>query len=400
MNSFFLFVCFIIMWLMIFGVCLYYTGLVKEKNRIHTLYYTITSLFLTMILWLIAGYSLAFHDNGIVIGDLDWSIFNLGNFIESEEQSLDIFQMLFQMSFCMYAVVMLNGAIVERVNLKSFLLFLPLWILVVYIPLVYWIWSDSGWLMELGVLDFSGGMVVHISAGVSSLVLAKILGKRHIENLPKAPNNIILVFLGTIFICFGWFGFNAGPVGEVNALTGMILVNTVVAIICGACGWTVTEYAKSGQLSLMGLLNGTIVGLVGSTSGVAYVSPVAMMMITFTAGIVCCFVVMFIQNKTNIDDAVDSFGMNAIGGIVGSLGTGFFATTAMNSDGADGLINGGVTLMGKQILGIIISISLSALGTYLIAKLISAISPLRTTKKEEDIGLDYAIYGEEAVKKN
>ena len=307
MNNIFLWLCFGVMWLMVFGVVLYYIGMIDRKYIRHTLVLGIITILSTTVFWLAMGYSLSFY------GNIQYSIFS--DLILPDE----VVSLVLQLLFCLYAVIMLVGSVLERSNWKYIALYVPLWILFIYAPVCYSLWGEQNWLSDIGVLDYSGGLVVHATAGIGSLVLARTLP---IRSKITGPSDIqeIMAFIGMVFITLGWFGFNMAPSGEMGEAAILIWLNTLISIIGGGISWFLTRRVLEQQISVFDLMNGMIVGLVG------YVGPSASLLISIIVCIACPIVIERIhQYFPNFDDAGDSFGMNAIGGIIGSILTGILA---------------------------------------------------------------------------
>lgn len=343
---------------MIFGSALYYLGILNSKLTEQNLLFFTVTLLVSMLVWLFMGDSLAFSGDFWMIGDMHKGLFHLANL-----NAADLLESLFQLCFCLYAVVMLIGAIMDRETWIKYVVITGLWVLFVYAPLARWFWSDVGWLKEIGVLDYSGGMVVHISAGVSSFILAWKMGRRKLNGKPSKRH--FLPFLGTIFICAGWFGFNAGPAGELNKLAIVILFNTFLVIVCGSVGTCLASYLLTKKITLLTVLNGMIVGLVASTSSVGYTAPLYAGLIAAITGFIYIWINDKWLEKVAIDDAVGSFGMNGIGGIVGSLATGVFA----NKKGI--LFCGNMDQLLKQLLGVGITIIFSIVMTLFICRIVT-----------------------------
>ncbi len=313
MNNIFLWLCFGVMWLMVFGVVLYYIGMIDRKYIRHTLVLGIITILSTTVFWLAMGYSLSFY------GNIQYSIFS--ELILPDE----VVSLVLQLLFCLYAVIMLVGSVLERSNWKYIALYVPLWILFIYAPVCYSLWGEQSWLSDIGVLDYSGGLVVHATAGIGSLVLARTLPIRS-KITESSDVQEIMAFIGMVFITLGWFGFNMAPSGEMGEEAIRIWLNTLISIIGGGISWFLIQRVLEQQISIFDLTNGMIVGLVGSTCSVAYVGPGSSLLISIIVCIACPIVIERIhQHFPNFDDAGDSFGMNAIGGIIGSILTGILA---------------------------------------------------------------------------
>ncbi|WP_179854181.1 ammonium transporter [Streptococcus agalactiae] len=335
----FLLLCILSMWLMIFGVAFYYFGSLHQSLTSRIIYQFVLTVLITTIAWFMGAYFLGFEGHFKTV------------FQFQEADGKQIVNCLFQLCFALYAVVMLIGSIIDRVQTKRLLLAVVSWLLLVYTPLAYLIWNSEGVFAKMGVLDFSGGMVVHLSAGLSSYILAHVIGKsEHQHNKIKNDN----LFLGMILITFGWFGFNMGPVGEWNSQAIMILLNTIFAIIGGGLAWTLAAKWNGEEEKTGSLLNGIIVGLVTSTAGVGYLLTWQLLAVTFFASLFTYFVTDYVAKAFAIDDVVSSFGMNGIGGLLGSLGVGLFK----------------LSHMPVQLLALATTILLSIIMTYIISKAI------------------------------
>lgn len=323
------------MWLMIFGVgCFYYGMLPKEKTN-HVIAVTSVSLFSGCVAWLFIGYPLAFGANPLFAQALSTS---------------DLLNLLFQLCFCLYAIVMVIGSVVDRIAIKHATIISFAWVILVYAPLVQFFWSENGFIANLGALDFSGGMVVHLSAGLASYILAYRLPK----TTSHSTNRNEWLYIGMIFITLGWFFFNAGPVGELNEHAILIMINTLLALITGGAVWASLHYKLEKTFDTAALLNGTIVGLVTSTSSVGFVNTYQLLIIVSLSSAVTYLAIRSLLPRFNIDDVVDSFGMNGIGGLCGSIGTVLFIPNS---------------LIG-QFTGISVTILLSGMCTYLLSLLL------------------------------
>ncbi|EHR35081.1 hypothetical protein HMPREF9709_00507 [Helcococcus kunzii ATCC 51366] len=336
----FLLIGIFMMWLMIFGVgCLYY-GIVNKEKEEHIIKIFTLSILIATLTWLFGAYFIAFEGKFDTILSL-----NDNNFDK-------IINILFQLCFCLYAVVMLIGSVIDRITLKQVIIIVPIWGVFVYTPLVNFFWTDSGFINKLGALDFSGGMVVHLSAGISSFILALILGKSNTKS--SKPRNA-WIYIGMVFITLGWFMFNAGPVGELNGESALILLKSLLAIIAGGISWTLGNYILEKDIQTDILLNGMIVGLVTSTSSVGYVNTFQIILIVFFASFFTYFIMKSINKKFEFDDVVDSFAMNGFGGLLGSLGTILFIKN----------------IFIGQLVGIFITVLLSVVVTFIVAKIVN-----------------------------
>jgi Amt family ammonium transporter len=313
MDNLFLFVCFALMSLMIFGVVLYYTGFVHPDNSRYTFLMGILAILITSVVWILMGYSLSFY------GNLQVNLFNI------EQQVEEIPNMMVQLLFCLYAIVMLAGSILERASWKYFISLVPLWLLSVYAPICFFIWGHGADLLAFSVIDYSGGLVVHITAGVGSLVLAKFLPFRQLKLAQTSYPQMVSRFLGMLFITLGWFAFNMAPAGELTETALLVWLNTIIVIVVGGLAWFITDYFLQDEYSLTSVFNGMITGLVGSTASVGYVEAWESALIALAVGIICPILINQVNRQNWVDDATDSFGMNAGGGMIGSLLAGVFA---------------------------------------------------------------------------
>jgi Amt family ammonium transporter len=304
--------------------------------------------------------------------------------------------MIFQAMFAIITVALITGAVVERIKFGGLLLFSALWLTVVYCPVAHWVWGDGGWLARLGVLDFAGGSVVHINAGVSAMALALLLGKR--RGFPKdamEPNNIPLVVLGAGLLWFGWFGFNAGSALRAGGLAANAFVTTNTSAAAAAVTWMAISWIYR-RPTILGVVTGAVAGLATVTPAAGYVSPMSAIAIGILAGIVCYYSMLFFKTKMGFDDSLDVFAVHGIGGILGMLSVGIFASLAVNSAGADGLIAGSAAQLLKQMVGIACVGAYAFALTWVLGKLISATVGLRVSPSEESVGLDLSQHGERA----
>ncbi|MGJ0022080.1 ammonium transporter [Streptococcus dysgalactiae] len=333
----FLLICILVMWVMIFGVACFYFGSLDKQLTPQVIYRFTLAILMATLIWILGAYFFAFEGKMQTLMTVK-SV--------SLERALDVF---FQLCFCLYAVVMLIGAIIDRVKTSHLLLLVGVWISLVYTPLAYLMWNTEGLLANLGARDFSGGMVVHLSAGLSTYILAHFAGKT-----PHQHEKIRQewLYLGMILVTFGWFGFNVGPVGQLNALAGQVLLNTLLAIVCGGFSWSLLTFLRHKEESTVALLNGMIVGLVTSTAGVGYLNTGEISLLTFVASGLTCLLTDYLSHQLPVDDVVDSFAMNGIGGFLGSLGLALLRPQ----------------LLLPQILAIFVTIFLSTLVSFVLGK--------------------------------
>ncbi|HYZ16845.1 MAG TPA: ammonium transporter [Candidatus Acidoferrum sp.] len=385
------------------GLGFFYGGLVRRKNVLSTVMHSFFILCLISVQWVLWGYSLAFGPDvkgwGI-IGSLSWVGLNGVGIKPDADYAATIphqAYMVFQMMFAVITPALISGAFAERKRFKAFVLFSLLWATFVYDPLAHWVWGHGGWLGKLGALDFAGGTVVHISSGVSALVAAWVLGKRitHRKGEEVEPHDIPMVVLGCALLWFGWFGFNAGSALAANGLAVSAFVNTNTAAAMAALTWMTISWAHKGVPSVVGATAGAVAGLVAITPAAGYVTPAASILIGLVVSIVCYGAVQ-LRDKMNVDDALDVWAVHGVGGTVGAVLTGLFATTAINANAANGLFYGNPGQLGIQIVAVAASWVFSAVMTFIILKVVNVIVPLRVSEKEEAMGLDLSQHSEVA----
>ncbi|QAA31600.1 ammonium transporter [Clostridium manihotivorum] len=381
------------------GLALFYGGMVRRKNVLSTTMHSYAAVVIVSVQWILIGYTLCFgSDFAGIIGKFNFLGLNGVTFAPNADYAGTIPHqafMLFQLMFAIITPALISGAAAERMKFLSFALFILLWTTLVYDPVAHWVWGVGGWIRNLGALDFAGGNVVHISSGVSALVLAILLGKRkRLETI--TPHNIPMTVLGAGVLWFGWFGFNAGSALAINdvALNAFITTNTSAAM--SAIGWGLCEYLHRKKVTSLGVASGAVAGLVAITPGAGFVSPLSAIAIGFIGGAICFYAVTELKKKFGYDDALDAFGCHGIGGIWGGIATGIFASKAINSAGADGLIHGNIKLLGAQLVAILATIAYSVIITFIILKVMNAVSPIRVKSEDEQAGLDVSQHGEEA----
>ncbi len=378
--------------LMVPGVSLFYGGMVRQKNVLNTMMMSFICLGVVTIQWFVYGYSLSFgSDIGKFIGDL--SYFGLkGVGLEPIGTIPHQLFVVFQMMFAVLTPALITGAIVERMRFPAFLLFLVLWTSLVYDPICHWVWG-GGWLMELGALDFAGGTVVHISSGVSALVTALVLGRRKGYGTEKmVPHNIPYVVLGAALLWFGWFGFNSGSALAANGLAVSVFLNTQIATGAALMSWVLAEWLRHGKPTMLGAASGAIAGLVAITPACAFVTPIGSLAIGLVAGALCYFAVSHVKIRMGYDDSLDVFGIHGVGGMWGALATGLFSV----AEGSEGLFYGNAAQFGIQALSVAVTIVFAAVVTFVILKIIGAITMLRVDDEAEILGLDVNEHSERA----
>ncbi len=390
-----------LVFLMTPGLALFYGGMVRKKNVLSTVMHSFIIMAIASVLWVVVGFSMAFGpDHAGLIGGLDWLGLTGVGIEPNPDYSATIpflVFMAFQMMFSIITPALISGSIAERMRFPAFLGFITLWLLAVYFPLAHWVWGVGGFLRNMGALDFAGGTVVHISSGVSGLVAALVIGKRKGHGKePMAPHQIPMTVLGAGILWFGWFGFNAGSALGANGLAGMALVTTNTSAAAAALSWMAAEWIHRSKPTVLGAASGAVAGLVAITPGAGFVTPLSALFIGLVGGVLCYFAVSVLKAKLGYDDALDAFGCHGVGGIWGALATGIFATKAVNSAGADGLIYGNSAQLGIQALSVGVTIVLAVIATFVILKLVGVFTKLRVTSEEEETGLDVSMHGEEA----
>ncbi len=372
------------------GLALFYGGLVRAKNVLSVLMQCFVIACVVSVLWVIYGYSIAFGDGGSMnawIGGLD-NAFLANVTRESLSGTLpeSVFVM-FQMTFAIITPALIVGGFAERMKFSSMLLFSVLWVSVVYFPVCHWVWG-GGWLAEKGLLDFAGGTVVHITAGVAALVCALVMGNRNgFPTTPMMPHNMTMTVTGAGMLWVGWFGFNGGSAVAANGDAGMAMLVTHVSAACGALTWATMEWIKYGRPSALGTVTGMVAGLGTITPASGFVGPMGALVIGVSAGMVCFFATSFIKQKLKIDDSLDVFPVHGVGGILGTLLAGIFVSAGLGGVGfADGMNMG--SQLGVQLTGVIVTIVFTAVATFVCLKIVDMLLGLRVTDEEETEGLD------------
>jgi Amt family ammonium transporter len=381
------------------GLALFYGGMVRAKNVLGTLMQSFFALGLVSVLWVLIGYTLAFGPSkGGIIGGLDYIGFAHVGAAPNELFAPTIPHSafaIFQMMFAIITPALITGAFAERMKFWAYVWFTALWLLLVYAPVAHWVFDPDGWLHKLGALDFAGGTVVHINAGIAALAAVLVIGpRRGFKREAFVPHNLTLTILGTGILWFGWFGFNAGSALGANGLAASAFLATNLGAAAGALGWALMDSVKESKPTTLGVASGAVAGLVAITPAAGYVGPMGAIAIGFTGGIVCAYAVR-LKFKFSYDDALDVVGVHLVGGIVGSLLTGIFADLAFNEFGADGLFaGGGVALLGKQFAAVGVTLVFSFVMSYILLKLVDATVGLRVKEDEEVAGLDLSQHSE------
>ena len=398
------------------GLALFYAGMVRKKNILATMMQSFAITALVTVIWMIAGYSLAFTNGNAYIGDL--SRFFLNGFganwdkpfvLGAGLKDLEVVQtvpesvfMMFQMTFAIITPALIAGAFADRMKFSALLIFVTLWSLLVYSPVAHWVWAPTGWLAAgvfglPGAADFAGGTVVHINAGIAGLVCALVLGKRvgygH-DNM--APFNVSLAVIGASLLWVGWFGFNAGSAVAANGRAGMAMTVTQIATAAAALAWTFAEWAAKGKPSVLGAISGAVAGLVAITPASGFVLPGPALIIGIVAGVVCFWSATSLKHMLGYDDSLDAFGVHGVGGIIGALLTGIFAFGPFTAtkDAPAGVNIGGLAQFEAQVIAVAATLLWSGILTFIILKIVDAVVGLRVTEEEEREGLDVVLHGE------
>jgi Amt family ammonium transporter len=385
------------------GLALFYGGMVRSKNVLATIMQNFIMLGVVGVLWAIYGYSLAFGpDVGHIIGNLDWVGLAGVGFEPFKAYSETIPHQTFMIYQAMFAIItpaLITGAWAERMKFSTFLVFMVLWSTIVYCPVAHWVWGDGGWLKSLGALDFAGGTVVHINAGIAALAAALVMGPRKgyagYGNGVEAfiPHNLPMTVLGAGLLWFGWFGFNAGSALSAGALASSAFTATHLATCAAVLSWVGAEWIHRGKPTTLGAASGAVAGLVAITPAAGYVGPMSAIIIGLAAGIVC-YLAVLVKPKLGYDDSLDVVGVHCVGGVLGALLTGLFATKLINPAGGDGLFFGNASQLGIQALAVGVTLVYSFVISYILFKILDATMGLRVTPEEETAGLDLSEHQE------
>ena len=400
-NTAFMMICTALVFFMTLGLAFFYGGLVRRKNVCNTMMACVAIMGLSVLLWTMFGYSLSFGGNHAgIIGDFRWAFLNdvgweAGPYADTIPHLVFA---AFQMMFAMITPALITGAVVGRMRFKALFAFIALWSFLVYYPMAHMVWGEGGFLAAIGSVDFAGGNVVHISSGVSALVLATYLGRRKgYEKTSYRIHNIPFVVLGASLLWFGWFGFNAGSALAADGLAAHAFMTSAISSAAALVSWMLIDVIKDGKPTLVGASTGLVVGLVAITPGAGFVPIWSSYIIGTLVSPICYFTMNFIKHKLKIDDALDAFGCHGIGGVWGGIATGLFTKTSINSVARwDGLVFGNVHLFVAQVLSIIITAAVAVVGTLICIGIIRIFTPLRVDQKEEALGLDISQHGENA----
>ena len=378
------------------GLAFFYAGMVNRKNVVSTLLQNYAALAIVGLIWVVCGYSLVFSEGNAFIGGLDYYMLaGMTNEILDGGIPHYVF-MAFQMMFACIAVALISGAIAERVNFKAWMVLMGLWSLAVYVPVAHWVWGPNGWIAADGGLDFAGGLVVHITAGVAGLVAALMFGKRINADEVSRPNDISMIMLGAALLWFGWFGFNSGSALAADALAAHAFVTTFVGAAAAFIAWMLVDWTKHNHPSAAGAAIGLVVGLVVITPAAGFVSVEHAIIMCAFAGVFCNYFAHWIKTKTHLDDTLDVFACHGVGGMLGAIFTGVYASKAINGGvSIQGIwISGETELFIANIVGVIAVALYTAVVTFVLIKIVSAITPIRVTETDEHAGLDVAVHGE------
>jgi Amt family ammonium transporter len=382
------------------GLAFFYGGMVRRKNVLGVLMQCFTILCVLSVQWVLYGYSLAFAPGKGFFGGLDWvGLIGVGSEPYKDYAATIPHQafMIFQAMFAVITPALIIGAFAERMKFSAFLIFTILWATFVYDPVAHWVWGVGGWLKDLGALDFAGGTVVHINAGIAALATALFIGKRSgYGKRPIPPHNLPHVVLGTALLWFGWYGFNAGSALAANGLAVNAFVVTNTAAATAGLTWALIEWITNGKPTIFGTATGVVAGLVAITPAAGYVGPLSAIVIGIFVSIFCFISVAVIKPKLGYDDSLDAFGVHCVGGIWGALATGLFASKAINPDGANGLFFGNPKQFLIQLLAVGVTLVYSFVASLILYKIVDLVIGMRVTEKEENVGLDLTQHHENA----
>ncbi len=389
----------LVMLMTIPGLALFYSGLVRRKNVLGTIMQSFILVGLITIQWVIVGYSLSFGPDRMgLIGGLEWFGLSGVGLDPNPDYAATIPHQAFMIYQAMFAIItpcLIAGAFAERMKFSAFVIFSLLWATIVYDPLAHWVWGVGGWMRNMGALDFAGGTVVHISSGISALAAALVIGKRiGYRREPMPPHNMTLVVIGAALLWFGWFGFNAGSALSAGGLAASAFVVTHIAAAAASVTWTFVEWIRHGKPTILGAASGAVAGLVAITPAAGFVGPISAILIGISVGIVCFIAVVILKNILGYDDSLDAFGVHGVGGTLGALATGLFASKAINPAGADGLFFGNPGQLWTQVIATVVSIVFSFVATLIILKVIDLVIGIRVQEEDEIMGLDLSQHNE------
>ncbi|MBJ9425092.1 ammonium transporter [Acinetobacter seifertii] len=377
------------------GLALFYGGMVRKKNVLSTMMFSLSAAILVSLIWVIAGYSLAFSGTGAYFGDLSKAMLNGVGFNALSGTIPESLFVIFQMTFAIITVAILSGSIADRMKYSAFMAFITIWVLVVYAPITHWVWATDGWLFKAGALDFAGGTVVHINSGVAGLVAAYMLGKRiGLGRESMAPHNLTLTVIGASLLWVGWFGFNGGSALGAGARASMAILVTQVAAAAAAFSWLVVERMIRGKASVLGGASGAVAGLVVITPAAGFVGVGGALVMGLIGGVVCFWGITALKRLLKADDALDAFGLHAVGGIVGAILTGVFYSDEIIKAASVTLAPTFAGQLWVQVEGVLATMVYSGVVTFIILKVIDVVIGLRVNADDERMGLDLSQHGE------
>lgn len=389
----------LVLFITIPGLFLFYGGLVRSKNVLGMLMQNFVVVAIVTIQWIVIGYSIAFAGGTSFLGGFQWAGLTGVGLTPNPDYAATIPHqtfMFYQLMFAIITPALMTGAFAERMKFSTFLVFSLLWTSLVYDPLAHWVWGTGGFLRNMGALDFAGGTVVHISAGISALVAVLIMGKRvDFGKVPMAPHNLLFAVIGAAMLWVGWFGFNAGSALGANGLASSAFMATHTAASLAALGWMIPEWIRTGKPTMLGAASGAVAGLVAITPASGFVTPLAAVVIGFGAGVVC-YSACLLKPLFGYDDSLDVVGVHGVGGMFGAIMTGIFATKAINPAGNDGLLYGNPSLVVTQLIAVAATVLFAAAGSAVILLVLKAVMGLRVTGQEERQGLDLSQHSESA----
>ena len=380
------------------GLALFYGGMVRKMNVLATVMQSFAVTCLVTVLWAIVGYSIGFTEGNPFVGGWSRVMLNgmgidaINDLAKTIPESV---YMTFQMTFAIITPALICGAFADRMKFSALLWFIGLWSVLVYAPVAHWVWGPGGFLNDAGILDFAGGTVVHINAGVAGLMAALVMGKRRGYGMePMAPHNLVLSVVGASLLWVGWFGFNAGSAGAANGNAGMAMAVTQIATAAAALTWMFVEWAIKGKPSVLGIISGAVAGLVAITPASGFVDPRGALIIGIVAGVACYWGATWLKNTLGYDDSLDAFGVHGIGGAAGAILTGVLAVSAVGGEGKSGLIDGNAHQVIVQLYGVGVVVAYDAIVSLVLLKVIDLVLGLRVDTDTEREGLDLAIHGE------
>lgn len=377
------------------GLALFYGGMVRKKNVLSTMMFSLSAAILVSLLWVIAGYSIAFSGTGAYFGDLSKAMLNGVAFDALSGTIPESLFVIFQMTFAIITVAILSGSIADRMKYSAFMAFIAIWVLAVYAPITHWVWAADGWLFKAGALDFAGGTVVHINSGVAGLVAAYMLGKRiGLGRESMAPHNLTLTVIGASLLWVGWFGFNGGSALGAGARASMAILVTQVAAAAAAFSWLVVERMIRGKASVLGGASGAVAGLVVITPAAGFVGVGGALVMGLIGGVICFWGITALKRLLKADDALDAFGLHAVGGIVGAILTGVFYSDEIIKAANVALAPTFAGQLWVQVEGVLATMVYSGIATFIILKVIDLIIGLRVNSDDERMGLDLSQHGE------